>query len=76
MIELPIPLKKIKDEIRFKVDSIRFRKHYDFYQNIVEEYKNKHSGERLFIIATGPSINNTNLNASEVAQHIKAYFDL
>jgi len=61
MIELPQPLKKMKDEIRFKKDVASYRKKYEGNTRKLMKYKNIHKGKRIFILATGPSINKTNL---------------
>ena len=41
---------------------VRFRKYYKIYDFWIKQLHNKHLGERCFIVATGPSLKQTNLS--------------
>ena len=58
-INLPTPLKKIKDQVLFRKNKLFYN--YRQYVPLIKKFKNIHKGERCFIVATGPSINKTNL---------------
>jgi 4-hydroxy 2-oxovalerate aldolase len=60
-INFPTPIKKMINIAELAGHYHIFRK-YEPYKESIQKLKNIHKGERCFIIATGPSLNKTNLN--------------
>jgi hypothetical protein len=62
IVELPFPLKRIKDEAEFHLRYLFLNKYFDEYEGRIENLKGIHSGERCFIVGTAPSLRQTNLS--------------
>jgi hypothetical protein len=62
IIELPLPLKRIKDETQFHLRYLLLDKYFNEYDGLIQNLKGIHSGERCFIVGTAPSLRNTNLS--------------
>jgi hypothetical protein len=61
-MDLPMPLKKIKDICLFNLYNIIHSHNYRHCSNLMKRYLNRYKDKRCFIIGTGPSIKKTNLN--------------
>lgn len=61
IINLPYPLKKVKDEIDFQRRYLLLNKYFKKYDDKIKSLQGVHNDDRCFIVGTGPSLKNTNL---------------
>jgi len=61
-MELPHFLKVVKDATLFHIYSIMYAKQYKISASRMRLFHNVYKGKRCFIVATGPSIKDTNLS--------------
>lgn len=61
-MNLPPPLKKVRFKIGKFYYKTRFKKRFQESEKILNSLKDNHKNEKCFLVATGPSLNKTNLS--------------
>jgi len=61
-ISLPRPLKKMRYEVGKKYYWQKYKSAYEQSEERLRALKDKHKGERCFLVATGPSLNKTDFS--------------
>ena len=69
-------LRKIRDHYN-KIYDYRFEKYFKKCDKFINSYYNRYKGSRCFIIATGPSLNKTNMSLikDEISFGVNTFFN-